>query len=237
MPTKKQSNNNKGESGIGFRRGKSNSESKVQAARNKHKNCQNKEKHNVRGSSQSDTTNHANAQLSMQNKTQSQVNGQKDVRNCSVDSIIETEQQKSAIKQKIDNAQSHRILDSELKLKQQFNDLKINGVVQNVDYSHLERDGESQCERGTPTSTISSSDDSNAIHQIELLAKLKEDNDHSTLLGIYFYFIHKFLFPFTFIIVFINYAYFIFLLISFVLFFLLTIFILFFIDYFYFIFY
>lgn len=185
MPTKKQSNNNKGESGIGFRRGKSNSESKVQAARNKHKNCQNKEKHNVRGSTQSDS-NHASAQLSMQNKTQSQVNGSKEVRNCSAESIIETEQT-SANKQKVDNAQSHRIQDPELKIKQQFNDLKINGVVQNVEYSHLDREGESQGERGTPTSTISSSDDSNAIHQIEVLAKLKEDNDRSALLGIYLY--------------------------------------------------
>lgn len=185
VPTKKQSNNNnnKGESGIGFRRGKSNSESKVQAARNKHKNCQNKEKHNVRGgTTQSSDLNNASAELGTQNKTQSLVNGQKEVRNCSAESLIEAEQI-SANQQNVDNAQSHRMQEPELKLKQQFNDLKINGIVQSVDYNHLDRDGELQGERCTPTSTISSSDDSNAIHQIELLSKLKEDNDRSTLLG------------------------------------------------------
>ena len=180
VPAKKQSNNNnKGENGLGLRRGKSNSESKVQAARNKHKNCQNKEKNNVRASSQSES-NYSNAQSSIQNKTQSQDNRQNEIRNFSTDSIIETEQ-KCGSKQKIE--QSNSIQDPELKLMQQINDLKINGVVQNGDYSQSDRDVDSQRERSTPASTISSSDDSNTNQQIEHLIKPKEENDSSTLLG------------------------------------------------------
>ena len=183
VPAKKHSNNNKGENGVGLRRGKNNGESKVQAARNKQKNGQNKEKNNARVTAQSDLT-YSNTQSSMQNITQTQVNGQNEFETFSSDSVIETEQ-KSASKKKVDQSQPHTTQDSELKLTQQINDLKINGVVQNGDYSLSERDREIQRERSTPVSTISNSDDSNANQQVHNLVKPKEENDSLSLLGKY----------------------------------------------------
>ncbi|PBC30273.1 CCR4-NOT transcription complex subunit [Apis cerana cerana] len=78
--TQQQNNNNKGEN-MNIRRGKSNSESKAQAARNKHKNCQNKEKHSTRITSRSESSS-----IGTQNNVQSQINGQKDIRNFSSES-------------------------------------------------------------------------------------------------------------------------------------------------------
>lgn len=181
VPAKKHSNNNKGENGVGLRRGKNNSESKVQAARNKHKNCQNKEKSNARAIAQPDLT-YSNTQ-SVQNITQPQVNGQNELETFSVDSIMDTEQ-KTISKTKVDHSQPHSTQDSELKLMQQINDLTINGMVQNGDFSHSDRDGDSQPERSTPISTISNSDDSNANEEVDHLVKSKEANDSLTVLGI-----------------------------------------------------
>ncbi|XP_033213310.1 alpha-protein kinase 1 isoform X2 [Belonocnema kinseyi] len=180
VPAKKHSNNNKGENGVGLRRGKNNSESKVQAARNKHKNCQNKEKSNARVMVQPELT-YSNTQI-VQDIAQPHANGQNEFETYSADSIMETEQ-KTAIKIEVDYSQPHSAQGSEFEIMQKMNDLKINGMVQIGDFSYSDRDEKSQPERSTPVSTISNSDDSNANEEVDHLVKSKETNDSSALLG------------------------------------------------------
>ncbi|XP_033213313.1 CCR4-NOT transcription complex subunit 4 isoform X4 [Belonocnema kinseyi] len=180
VPAKKHSNNNKGENGVGLRRGKNNSESKVQAARNKHKNCQNKEKSNARVMVQPELT-YSNTQI-VQDIAQPHANGQNEFETYSADSIMETEQ-KTAIKIEVDYSQPHSAQGSEFEIMQKMNDLKINGMVQIGDFSYSDRDEKSQPERSTPVSTISNSDDSNANEEVDHLVKSKETNDSSALLA------------------------------------------------------
>ncbi|KYQ47301.1 CCR4-NOT transcription complex subunit 4 [Trachymyrmex zeteki] len=145
-----QQNNNKDESGVGVRRGKSNSESKAQAARNKHKNSQNKEKHGTRTTSRSESSS-----INTQNSSQSQITGQKDVRNFSADT-------NSEMLQKLVN---------------------INGAFQNGERRHSDSETDQQREGSTPASTISSTEDSNVNHQAEHLAESSEENSGAVLLG------------------------------------------------------
>ncbi|XP_066582625.1 uncharacterized protein Cnot4 [Prorops nasuta] len=170
-----QHNNNKGENGLNIRRGKSNSESKAQAARNKHKNVQNKEKHGTRITSRSESSS-----INTQNNVQSsQVNGQKDIRNFSADAASEV-LQKSNSRSKTDQ-QSNKTS----KLIQQTQELKINGIVQNgEERRHSECETDQQREGSTPASTISSTEDSNVnTHTENLVESPIEENNGAAILG------------------------------------------------------
>ncbi|XP_046629957.1 uncharacterized protein LOC124310202 isoform X2 [Neodiprion virginianus] len=150
-----QNNNNKGEGGLS-RRGKSNSESKAQAARNKHKNSQNKEKHGVRTSSRSES-NSTNGQTSLQ----TQSNMQKESLDSSVDSVSENTQM-SSCRSKMDqhNTQSKDQNPSEF----QNDEPKINGVFENGERSQSESESDPPREGSTPASTVSSTEDSTNLN-------------------------------------------------------------------------
>ncbi|EGI62542.1 PREDICTED: alpha-protein kinase 1 isoform X1 [Acromyrmex echinatior] len=178
-----QNNNNKDESGVGVRRGKSNSESKAQAARNKHKNSQNKEKHGTRTTSRSESSS-----INTQNSSQSQITGQKDVRNFSADTNSEM-LQKLGNKCKMEQQQqqqpqSQQISNKTSKLVQlQPHEVNVNGAFQNGERRHSDSETDQQREGSTPASTISSTEDSNINHQAEHLAESSEENSGAVLLG------------------------------------------------------
>lgn len=146
-----QNNNNKGEGGLS-RRGKSNSESKAQAARNKHKNSQNKEKHGVRTTSRSES-NSTNGQTSLQ--TQSSM--QKESLNSSVDSVNENIP-KLATRSKKD--QQNALSKDENQTEFQNEEPKINGVLENGERSQSESESDPPREGSTPASTVSSTEES-----------------------------------------------------------------------------
>ncbi|XP_011882356.1 PREDICTED: alpha-protein kinase 1 isoform X2 [Vollenhovia emeryi] len=182
VPTHQQNNNNKGESGVGVRRGKSNSESKAQAARNKHKNSQNKEKHGTRPTSRSESSS-----ISTQSGSQSQITGQKDVRNFSADTNSEM-LQKLGNKCKMEQQQQQQpqISNKTSKLVQlQSHEVNVNGAFQNGERRHSDSEMDQQREGSTPASTISSTEDSNINHQAEHLVESSEENSGSgaVLLG------------------------------------------------------
>lgn len=170
-----QNNNNKGESAINARRGKSNSESKAQAARNKHKNSQNKEKH-------SSTSSGTRRSESNSNINQ---NGQKE----SLDSMTVATAEQLVQKLKLKSEQCVQNNNkTAIKLTQQVQELKINGIVLNGDQDSDELQLQRQREGGTPASTISSSEDSSSIistsnQQVERLleANCEESIGNSTL--------------------------------------------------------
>ncbi|XP_031773765.1 alpha-protein kinase 1 isoform X3 [Apis florea] len=196
--TQQQNNNNKGEN-MNIRRGKSNSESKAQAARNKHKNCQNKEKHSTRITSRSESSS-----LGTQNNVQSQINGQKDIRNFSSESNSDvlqklgskckseqqqsqpqhpqqpSSQQQSQQQQQNNNKGSKSVQQQQ---QQQSQELKVNGIVQNGERRHSDSETDQQREGSTPASTISSTEDSNVNHQVEHLAESSEENSGAAILG------------------------------------------------------
>lgn len=191
-----QNNNNKGESDLSIRRGKNsnvsnNNESKAQTARNKHKNSQNKEKHgnNSRTSSRSDS----NASSNGATQQVVQVNGQvKDMTVSSNSTIIETSPgelvQKSSTKLRAEQSQQQTGQNSKgTKLVQQIQDLKINGILQNgTEHIHVENNDiviDSQREGSTPASTISGSEDSNAINHSDRLIESSEESNSAVLLG------------------------------------------------------
>ncbi|XP_025159580.1 probable serine/threonine-protein kinase tsuA isoform X3 [Harpegnathos saltator] len=187
-----QNNNNKGESGVvGVRRGKSNSESKAQAARNKHKNCQNKEKHGGTRTTLRSESSSANA--TQNNSSQSQINGQKDIRNFSADTNsemlqklgnkckLEHQQQQQQSQQQQQQQQTSKT--SKLVQQSQSHEVKVNGVLQNGERRHSDSETDQQREGSTPASTISSTEDSNLNHQAEHLAESSEENNGAVLLG------------------------------------------------------
>lgn len=189
VPTHQQNNNNKGESGVGVRRGKSNSESKAQAARNKHKNSQNKEKHGTRTTSRSESSS-----INTQNSSQSQITGQKDVRNFSADTNSEM-LPKLGNKCKMDQQQQQQqqppqpqqISNKTSKLVQlQSHEINVNGAFQNGERRHSDSEMDQQREGSTPASTISSTEDSNINHQTDHLAESSEENNGAVLLGEFF---------------------------------------------------
>nr|XP_012147006.1 PREDICTED: formin-J isoform X2 [Megachile rotundata] len=187
--TQQQTNNNKGEP-MNLRRGKSNSESKAQAARNKHKNCQNKEKHSTRTTSRSESSS-----IGTQNNVQSQMNGQKDIRNFSSETNSDvlqklgnkckSEQQQPQPQQQQQQSQPQQNNKGSklVQQQQQSQDLKVNGVVQNGERRHSDSETDQQREGSTPASTISSTEDSNASHQVEHLAESSEENSGAAILG------------------------------------------------------
>ncbi|XP_012147006.2 CCR4-NOT transcription complex subunit 4 isoform X2 [Megachile rotundata] len=187
--TQQQTNNNKGEP-MNLRRGKSNSESKAQAARNKHKNCQNKEKHSTRTTSRSESSS-----IGTQNNVQSQINGQKDIRNFSSETNSDvlqklgnkckSEQQQPQPQQQQQQSQPQQNNKGSklVQQQQQSQDLKVNGVVQNGERRHSDSETDQQREGSTPASTISSTEDSNASHQVEHLAESSEENSGAAILG------------------------------------------------------
>lgn len=179
VSTHQQNNNNKGESGVGVRRGKSNSESKAQAARNKHKNSQNKEKHGARTTSRSESSS-----VNAQSNSQSQITGQKDVRNFSADTNSEM-LQKLGNKCKIEQQQQQLQPQQTSKTSKlvQSHEVKVNGTLQNGERRHSDSETDQQREGSTPASTISSTEDSNVIHQAEHLAESSEENNGAVLLG------------------------------------------------------
>lgn len=182
MSTHQQNNNNKGENGVGVRRGKSNSESKAQAARNKHKNSQNKEKHGSRTTSRSESNS-----INTQSSSQSQITGQKDIRNFSTDSNSEILQKlgnkcKMEQQQQQQQPQSQQISKTS-KLVQSSYEIKVNGTLQNGERRHSDSETDHQREGSTPTSTISSTEDTNVNHQAEHLAESSEENSGAVLLG------------------------------------------------------
>ncbi|XP_020292097.1 alpha-protein kinase 1 isoform X2 [Pseudomyrmex gracilis] len=185
VSTHQQNNNNKGESGLGIRRGKSNSESKTQAARNKHKNNQNKEKHGTRTTSRSESSS-----INTQNNSQSQIIGQKDLRNFSADTNgemlqklsnkckTEPQQQQSQQPQSQQGSKTSKLVQS------QSHEIKVNGALQNGERRHSDSETDQQRENSTPASTISSTEDSNVNHQAEHLAESSEDSSSvAVLLG------------------------------------------------------
>nr|XP_034179338.1 putative uncharacterized protein DDB_G0271606 isoform X5 [Osmia lignaria] len=197
--TQQQTNNNKGEN-MNLRRGKSNSESKAQAARNKHKNCQNKEKHSTRTTSRSESSS-----IGTQNNVQSQMNGQKDIRNYSSETNSdvlqklgnkcksEQQQQSPPQQQQQQSSQPQQQSQPQQNNKgsklvqpqqqQQSQDLKVNGIVQNGERRHSDSETDQQREGSTPASTISSSEDSNVNNQVEHLAESSEENSGAAILG------------------------------------------------------
>ncbi|XP_054005233.1 probable serine/threonine-protein kinase tsuA isoform X3 [Hylaeus anthracinus] len=186
--THQQNNNNKGES-INLRRGKSNSESKAQAARNKHKNCQNKEKHSTRTTSRSESSS-----IGAQTNLQPQINGQKDIRNFSSETNSDvlqklgnkckSEQQQPPQQQSPSQQQQQNNKGSKLVQQQQpSQELKVNGVVQNGERRHSDSETDQQREGSTPASTISSTEDSNVNQQVEHLAESSEENSGAAILG------------------------------------------------------
>ncbi|XP_061941370.1 TPR-containing protein DDB_G0280363 isoform X6 [Apis cerana] len=195
--TQQQNNNNKGEN-MNIRRGKSNSESKAQAARNKHKNCQNKEKHSTRITSRSESSS-----IGTQNNVQSQINGQKDIRNFSSESNSDvlqklgskckSEQQQSQSQHpqqpssqqqsQQQQQQQNNNKGSKSVQQQQSQELKVNGIVQNGERRHSDSETDQQREGSTPASTISSTEDSNVNHQVEHLAESSEENSGAAILG------------------------------------------------------
>nr|XP_012147008.1 PREDICTED: CCR4-NOT transcription complex subunit 4 isoform X4 [Megachile rotundata] len=187
--TQQQTNNNKGEP-MNLRRGKSNSESKAQAARNKHKNCQNKEKHSTRTTSRSESSS-----IGTQNNVQSQMNGQKDIRNFSSETNSDvlqklgnkckSEQQQPQPQQQQQQSQPQQNNKGSklVQQQQQSQDLKVNGVVQNGERRHSDSETDQQREGSTPASTISSTEDSNASHQVEHLAESSEENSGAAILA------------------------------------------------------
>lgn len=188
-----QNNNNKGESGVvGIRRGKSNSESKAQAARNKHKNCQNKEKHG--GTRTALRSESSSASATQNNSSQSQINGQKDIRNFSADTNSEMlqklgnkckleHQQQQQQQQQSQQQQQQTSKTSKLVQQSQSHEVKVNGVLQNGERRHSDCETDHQREGSTPASTISSTEDSNLNHQVEHLAESSEENNGAVLLG------------------------------------------------------
>ncbi|XP_036145867.1 putative uncharacterized protein DDB_G0286901 isoform X2 [Monomorium pharaonis] len=182
VSTHQQNNNNKGESGVSVRRGKSNSECKAQAARNKHKNSQNKEKHGTRTTSRSESS-------SINTQSGSQITGQKNVRNFSTDTNnemlqklgnkckMEQQQQQQPQSQQINNKTS------KLALKVNLHEVNVNGTFQNGERRHSDSETDQQREGSTPASTISSTEDSNVNHQAEHLAESSEENGGVVLLG------------------------------------------------------
>lgn len=183
MTTHQQNNNNKGESGVGVRRGKSNSESKAQAARNKHKNSQNKEKHGARTTSRSESSS-----VNAQNSSQSQITGQKDVRNFSADTNSEM-LQKLGNKCKIEQQQQlqpQQTSKTSKLIQSQSHDVKVNGSLQNGERRHSDSETDQQREGSTPASTISSTEDSNVNHQAEHSAESSEENNGAVILGEFF---------------------------------------------------
>ncbi|XP_078052930.1 CCR4-NOT transcription complex subunit 4 isoform X2 [Augochlora pura] len=199
--THQQNNNNKGES-MNLRRGKSNSESKAQAARNKHKNCQNKEKHCTRTTSRSESSS-----ISVQNNVPPQINGQKDIRNFSSETnsdVIQklgnkckSEQQQQQPQppsqqqhqpppmhqqqQPQQNNKGSKFVQQQQ--QQTSQELKVNGVVQNGERRHSDSETDQQREGSTPASTISSTEDSNVIQQVEHLTESSEENNGAAILG------------------------------------------------------
>ncbi|XP_012267573.2 TPR-containing protein DDB_G0280363 isoform X2 [Athalia rosae] len=146
-----QNNNNKGEGGLS-RRGKSNSESKAQAARNKHKNSQNKEKHGVRTTSRSES-NSTNGQTSLQMSSSLQTES----RNSSIDSVDENTQKPNTRSQMDQhNTQVKDQNPSEF----QNDEAKINGVLENGEMSQSESDSDPPREGSTPASIVSSTEES-----------------------------------------------------------------------------
>lgn len=181
VSTHQQNNNNKGENGVGVRRGKSNSESKAQAARNKHKNSQNKEKHGSRTTSRSESNS-----INTQSSSQSQITGQKDVRNFSADTNSEI-LQKLGNKCKLEQQQqqqpqSQQISKTSKLVQSQSHEIKVNGTLQNGERRHSDSETD-QREGSTPASTISSTEDSNVNHQAEHLTESSEENNGAVLLG------------------------------------------------------
>ncbi|XP_068978117.1 myb-like protein P isoform X2 [Bombus flavifrons] len=191
-----QNNNNKGEN-MNIRRGKSNSESKAQAARNKHKNCQNKEKHSTRTTSRSESSS-----IGTQNNVQSQINGQKDIRNFSSESNSDVLQklgskckseQQSQPQQSPPQQQLQQQSNKGSKLvqhqqqqqqqQQQSQELKVNGIMQNGERRHSDSETDQQREGSTPASTISSTEDPNVNHQVEHLTESSEENSGAAILG------------------------------------------------------
>lgn len=161
-----QNNNNKGENELvngvtGSRRGKSNNiDSKSQAARNKQKNSQNKEKNGARSSTRSES----GSTITATPNVQSQINGQKEIRNYSAESNGESVQKPNGrfkIEQNSVQQQGAKLL------AQQIQELKMNGVVQPREHSQSESEPDVPREGSTPASTISSSEDSNANQPIE----------------------------------------------------------------------
>ncbi|XP_076160222.1 CCR4-NOT transcription complex subunit 4 isoform X3 [Ptiloglossa arizonensis] len=191
--THQQNNNNKGES-INLRRGKSNSESKAQAARNKHKNCQNKEKHSTRTTSRSESSS-----IGAQNNVQPQINGQKDIRNFSTESNSDVlqklgnkckseqqqqpPQQQPPPQQQQQNNKGLKLIQQQQQQQQQTQELKVNGIVQNGERRHSDSETDQQREGSTPASTISSTEDSNGNQQVEHLAESSEENNGAAMLG------------------------------------------------------
>jgi len=191
-----QNNNNKGENVMGVRRGKSNSESKAQAARNKHKNSQNKEKHSTRTTSRSESSS-----INTQNSSQSQISGQKDVRNFSADANsdmlqklgskckVEQQQQQQQQQQQLPppppppQSQPQQISKISKLVQSQPHEIKINGALQNGERRHSDSETDQQREGSTPASTISSTEDSNINHQTEHLTESSEENNGAGLLG------------------------------------------------------
>ncbi|KOC60679.1 CCR4-NOT transcription complex subunit 4 [Habropoda laboriosa] len=204
--TQQQNNNNKGEN-MNIRRGKSNSESKAQAARNKHKNCQNKEKHSTRTTSRSESSS-----IGSQNNVQPQINGQKDIRNFSSETnsdVIQKlgnkckseqqqpqpqqqsqqpplQQQQSQSQHQQQNSKGSKLIQQQ---QQQSQELKVNGVVQNGERRHSDSETDQQREGSTPASTISSTEDSNVNHQAEHLAESSEENNGAAILGKFLIFV------------------------------------------------
>lgn len=183
VATHQQNNNNKGESGVGVRRGKSNSESKAQAARNKHKNSQNKEKHGSRTTSRSESNS-----INTQSSSQSQITGQKDVRNFSADTNSEILQKlgnkcKMEQQQQQQQPQSQQISKTSKLVQSQSHEIKVNGTLQNGERRHSDSETDQQREGSTPASTISSTEDSNVNHQTEHLAESSEENSTAAILG------------------------------------------------------
>ncbi|KZC12439.1 CCR4-NOT transcription complex subunit 4, partial [Dufourea novaeangliae] len=199
--THQQNNNNKGES-MNLRRGKSNSESKAQAARNKHKNCQNKEKHSTRTTSRSESSS-----IGAQN-VQPQINGQKDIRNFSSETSSDVlqklgnkckseqqqqpqqpsqqQQQPSPPQQQQQQQQQQNNKGSKLvqqQQQQQPQEVKINGIVQNGERRYSDSETDQQREGSTPASTISSTEDSNVNQQVEHLTESCEENNGAAILG------------------------------------------------------
>jgi hypothetical protein len=122
------------------------------------------------------------------------MNGQKEISSLVNDTSVATTptatsaevlvQKLSAARLKVDQSSQQQTVQNNKgsKLVQQMQDLKVNGIVQNGEQCHSEND-EPQREAGTPASTISSSEDSSANHQVERLAESSEETNSTAILG------------------------------------------------------
>lgn len=162
-----QSNNNKGENNTALRRGKSNIESKAQAVRNKHKNCQNKEKHGMRTTSRSESS-------SINTPNIGQINGQKGIKSLSTDTNNDVGHKSNNRCNKVEQPNKSKTVQ----------EVEANGIL-NGEHSNSDSETDQHREGSTPASTASSSEESSVHQPTEHLGEPCEES-HVNILGEFF---------------------------------------------------